>query len=121
MKLSNGNLFGAAIASPVHDAQPGDHERSEQHDALYMSSHVRVMRIESSSHTSTEGFWYDQPDDEWVAVVAGDAVIEFDDGTRHPMGAGDWVVIPAHCRHRVAETGEKTIWLAVYGGARLES
>lgn len=107
MKLSKGNLFEATTASSAR------HEQREWHDDIYESPHVRVTRIESNAHASPTGFWYDQPDDEWVAVIAGAAVIELDDGTRHPMGTGDWLVIPARCRHRVAETGEKTIWLAV--------
>ena len=133
MKISKGNLLDNATASdvehvrevqPAPDAEHAQHiedvrvvprEQRERHDDLYMSPRVRVTRIESSAYTSPEGFWYDQPEDEWVVVIAGAAVIEFDDGMRHPMGVGDWLVIPAHCRHRVAETGEKTIWLAVHG------
>lgn len=108
MKLSKGNLFDATAGTSTHG------ERREQHDDLYVAPHVRITRIESNAHQSPAGFWYDQPDDEWVAVIAGDAVIEFDDGTRHRMQAGDWLVIPARCRHRVAETGDRTIWLAVH-------
>jgi cupin 2 domain-containing protein len=32
------------------------------------------------------------------------------------MQSGDWLVIPAHCRHRVAWTDkdEATVWLVVH-------
>ena len=30
---------------------------------------------------------------------------------------GDWLLIPAGCRHRVAETGPDTVWLAVHVAA----
>ena len=112
MELWKGNLFDAASASPAQ------REQCEQHDDLYVSPCVRVTRIESNAYASPADFWYDQPDDEWVAVIAGAAVIEFDDGTRHAMRPGDWLVIPAHCRHRVARTDEKTVWLAVHGRGR---
>ena len=75
---------------------------------------TRIERIVSHGHASPEGFWYDQPQAEWVMVVQGEAVLAFDDGRQHPMRAGDWLTIPAHCRHRVASTGPATVWLAVH-------
>jgi quercetin dioxygenase-like cupin family protein len=30
------------------------------------------------------------------------------------MSAGDYLDIPRHVKHRVARTGEETIWLAVH-------
>lgn len=76
---------------------------------------ARIERIVSHGHASAEDFWYDQPQTEWVMVVQGEAVLAFADGREHPMRAGDWVTIPAHCRHRVASTGPATVWLAVHG------
>ena len=105
MELTAGNLFeGDEPPSPLD-------ERSRD---LFARAGVRVARIESNAFSSPEDFWYDQDDDEWVAVIAGDAVIEFADGTWHAMCAGDWVVIPAGIRHRIAGTDERTIWLAVH-------
>ncbi len=74
---------------------------------------ARIERIVSFGH-STE--WYDQDEDEWVAVLAGHAELEFDDGTRRRLIPGDHVYLPAHLRHRVASTSttEPTIWLAVF-------
>ena len=105
MNLRSGSLFDG-------DDLPQPH--SETHRELSSMHGVRVGRIVSSHHASPDGFWYDQDDAEWVAVVAGDAVIEFDDGSMHTMQAGDWIEIPPHARHRIARTGERTIWLAVY-------
>ncbi|TWU48635.1 Cupin domain protein [Rubripirellula tenax] len=93
------------------------HLLSEQTDALVSSEHVRVERILSMAHQSPDGFWYDQIDDEWVAVLSGGEVIEFDDGGDvSRLGPGDWINIPAHRRHRVAWTTpeEPTVWLAVF-------
>lgn len=84
---------------------------------------VRVERIVSNGQASPPGFWYDSADDEWVLVVSGSAAVEIDDGTVHTMGAGDWLHLPAHCRHRVAWTDatQSTVWLAVHVSPASES
>ena len=76
---------------------------------------VRVERIVSMGHRSPDGFWYDQPDHEWVMVLKGAARLEFE-GHALEMRPGDSVHIPAHEKHRVAWTtpDEPTIWLAVH-------
>ncbi|WP_372807377.1 cupin domain-containing protein [Pontiella sp.] len=76
---------------------------------------VRIERIVSDGHASPAGFWYDQEQDEWVLLVAGSAVLEFENETV-ALNPGDHLLIPAHRRHRVAATSstEKTIWLAVF-------
>jgi cupin 2 domain-containing protein len=85
---------------------------------LLQAPGVRIEWIVSHGHKSPDGFWYDQPTNEWVLVLQGAAKIEFEDGTLE-MRPGDYVDIPAHKRHRVAWTtpDEPTIWLSVhYGG-----
>lgn len=74
---------------------------------------VTIERIVSRSHSSPPGFWYDQNDDEWVIVLRGDAVLEFEGGELIQMNAGDHLLIPGHVRHRVNKTGPDTVWLAV--------
>lgn len=86
----------------------------EAFDTLFANPAVRVERIVSHGHASPEGFWYDQPHDEWVVVVQGEAVLAFADTAPLRMRAGDWVTVPAHCRHRVESTGADTVWLAVH-------
>jgi cupin 2 domain-containing protein len=78
---------------------------------------VRIERIVSHGHRSPDGFWYDQPEDEWVMVLKGAARLEFEDRVLE-MRAGDWVTIPPHEKHRVAWTtpDEPTVWLAVFIG-----
>ena len=85
-------------------------------ETLVESSTVRVERIVSTGHASPEGFWYDQPQREFVLVVQGRARLEFDDGETLSLESGGWVDIPAHRRHRVASTDseEPTVWLAVH-------
>jgi len=78
---------------------------------------MRIERIVSRGHCSPPGFWYDQPDDEWVVLIKGEARLRFEAGERvvH-LREGDYVHIAAHERHRVDWTAESadTIWLAVF-------
>ena len=76
---------------------------------------VRIERIVSHGHSSPPGFWYDQPEDEWVLVLQGATRLEFEDRIVE-MGPGDYLNISAHEKHRVAWTtpDEPTIWLAVH-------
>ena len=86
-------------------------------EVLVQGHDVRVERIVSTGHTSPEGFWYDSPQAEWVAVLTGEAKIRFaDDGAAMHLRAGDCLTIPAHRKHRVDWTApdEATVWLAVY-------
>jgi cupin 2 domain-containing protein len=56
---------------------------------------------------------YDQPHDEWVLVLAGEAVLEVND-VRFDLTAGDWVRLPAHVHHRLVQTTPGTSWLALH-------
>lgn len=84
---------------------------------LVRSDDIRIERIVSTGQTTPEGQWYDQDEDEWVALIQGEAVLEYENGERLNLSAGDHVLLPAHCRHRVAYTSPQPpcIWLAVFG------
>jgi cupin 2 domain-containing protein len=60
---------------------------------------------------------YDQPDDEWVVLLSGRALLEAA-GERHELAPGDWLFLPARVRHRLLETEPGTSWLAVHHRAR---
>jgi cupin 2 domain-containing protein len=80
---------------------------------------VRVERIVSTGQASSAGFWYDQPQGEWVVVLRGEARVRFEDEAQpRTLRPGDFVDIAAHRRHRVEWThpGEPTVWLAVHYG-----
>lgn len=55
-----------------------------------------------------------QDHDEWVVVLDGVATLDVD-GEPVELAAGDWLLIPAHTRHRVLTTTAGTRWLAVHG------
>ena len=80
---------------------------------------LAVERIVSTGQASPPGFFYDQPQDEWVLVLAGSAELRFaDEAAPRTLRAGDHLLIPAHRRHRVERTDRDppTVWLAVHFG-----
>lgn len=82
---------------------------------LLSARHVRIERIVSHGHCSPADFWYDQAEHEWVLLLTGAARLQFEDGIV-ALKPGDFIEIPAHCRHRVDWTtpDEPTIWLTVF-------
>jgi cupin 2 domain-containing protein len=89
---------------------------NEEFQELASSAYVKIERIVSTGHRSPEDFWYNQEQNEWVLVLSGKGVIEYEDGQEIELIKGDYVNIPAHHKHRVKETSEQepTVWLAVY-------
>jgi cupin 2 domain-containing protein len=86
---------------------------------ILQAGNVRVERIVSQGHVSPPGFWYDQPQHEWVVVLEGNASVRFENETEPiQLERGSSLNIPAHVRHRVAWTtpDRKTVWLAIHYG-----
>ncbi len=89
----------------------------ELFDTLFQGSGCRVERIVSRGHGTPDGEWYDQDEDEWVLLVSGEAALVIENQAEPViLGPGDHVLLPAHCRHRVAWTAanRETVWLAVF-------
>jgi cupin 2 domain-containing protein len=78
---------------------------------------VRLERIISRGQATPPGQWCDQETHEWVALLSGAAglLFEGEDQVRE-LRPGDYVLIPAHCRHRVEWTdpAQTTVWLALH-------
>lgn len=89
---------------------------AEAFEDIARSPSVRIERILSKGHTSPETGWYDQDEHEWVIVLEGNALLEFEDGARCDLSTGDYLNIPAHTKHKVAWTDpdKVTVWLAVF-------
>lgn len=100
------NLFEAVPAG-----LPGEEVRP-----LAAGPGVRIERIVSAGHASPPGFWYDQDGTEWVALLQGEAELEFPGGHTVRLRAGEHLTLAAHARHRVAWTSADppAIWLAVH-------
>jgi cupin 2 domain-containing protein len=77
---------------------------------------VLIERIISTGQTTPVGEWYDQPRDEWVMLLQGEARLGYEDGSTIALHPGDYVLIPAHQKHRVEFTSTEPpcIWLAVH-------
>lgn len=101
--------------SNLFDTIPGHLDR-ELFDTLVQSDTVQVERIVSRGHCSPERGWYDQARNEWVVVLKGEAILEFERGDDVTLKPGDHLDIPAHRRHRVKWTTPETetVWLAVH-------
>lgn len=69
---------------------------AEQVNVLASGTRFCLKHILSGSHASPEGFWYDQPDDEWALLLAGSAVLEFEAGVVE-MSAGGGSAHPRPC------------------------
>ena len=89
---------------------------SETVDILLDRPGARVERIVSTGQATPAGEWYDQPDDEWVALLSGRATLRLEGGALLELAAGDWLLIPARLRHRVEATSADPpcVWLAVH-------
>ena len=85
-------------------------------ETLIQRDGLRLERIVSHGHTTPPDQWYDQPADEWVILLSGSATLLFENGESRQLIPGDYLLIPAHCRHRVEETDpqEKSVWLALH-------
>lgn len=77
---------------------------------------VRIERIVSTGQASPAGFWYDQPADEWVALLTGSATLAIEGEDDVTLEPGDYVFLPARKRHRVVRTDadRPSVWLAVH-------
>lgn len=77
----------------------------------------RIERIVSKGQCSEKGFWYDQEEDELIFLLSGQASLQLEHHTSLvELKAGDYLHIPAHCRHRVDWTlpDQESVWLAIF-------
>jgi cupin 2 domain-containing protein len=86
-------------------------------DLLVERPGLRIERIVSTGQVTAEGQWYDQDSDEWVLLVEGSARLRIEgEQADRELSEGDWILLPAHCRHRVTWTRAEppTVWLAIH-------
>jgi cupin 2 domain-containing protein len=92
----------------------------ELFETIFTGNDCKVERIVSKGHSTPTGEWYDQEQDEWVILLKGKAIIEFESGEILNLEAGDYIFIPAKLRHRVALTSTEPpcVWLAIHGNLK---
>jgi len=99
--MRTGNLFVDADA-PL---------QGERFEALLNHKNLVIERIVSSSATTpTE---YIQPQDEWVAMIRGEATLDIA-GELFELHSGDYVFIPGGTPHTVRCVSDGALWLAVH-------
>ena len=81
--------------------------------ALLEREGFKLEQIISRGQGSAPGFWYDQEGDEWVLLARGEAELEFEEKSLS-LKAGDYLLIPARVRHRVASCSQDALWLALH-------
>ena len=105
------------LSGALNAGLPTRPQTDELFDGLFESPGIRIERIVSTGQTTPDREWYDQSRDEFVLLVSGAARLRIDGESRdRELGPGDWLLLPAHCRHRVTWTQAEppTIWLAVH-------
>jgi cupin 2 domain-containing protein len=89
-------------------------------DILLERPGLCIERIESTGQATRQGQWYDQASDEFVLLAAGAARLRIEgEAEDRALGEGDWLLLPAHCRHCVTWTRAQppTVWLAIHCAA----
>ena len=89
----------------------------ERFESLVETNAFKLERIVSTGHATPAGQWYDQERDEWIVLLSGTAGLLFEDEPEPVrLLPGDYILIPAHRRHRVEwpDGAAPTIWLALH-------
>ena len=86
-------------------------EVGEEVVALLADERIAIEHI--ASGRTPEPVAFDQPHDEWVVVLQGEADLEVE-GRVLTLVAGDWLLIPGSTPHRLLRTEPATRWLAVH-------
>ncbi len=97
------------VRGTLPDAAAPDH--GERFVELARLGGTTIEHIVSS--TRPDDTEQDQPRDEWVVLLHGTAELEVG-GTHVSLTSGQWLLLPAHTRHRVLATSEGARWLAVH-------
>ncbi|MNR95553.1 Cupin domain protein [compost metagenome] len=94
-----------------------DTSLGEAFEPLLAPSSFLLERIVSTGQATPPGQWLSQDRHEWVLLFAGSATLRFEGSAENlELKPGDYVMIPAGCRHRVEWTdpSQPTVWLALH-------
>ena len=82
---------------------------------IFKNETIKIEKIVSNGQTSPDNFWYEQEKNEFVLLLEGFAILEFEDKEKKKK-KGDCINIKAFEKHRVKFTSldESTIWFAVF-------
>jgi len=95
------NLFANAAPPP----------QGERFEALLSHKNLVIERIVSSAAITPTP--YVQTQDEWVAMLQGEATLEVA-GETVELRSGDYLFLPAGTPHTVRRVSEGALWLAIH-------
>lgn len=80
---------------------------------LENNKNIRIERIVSAGNVTD---WYDQDETEFVALLQGEAQLEFEHKKIVNLKKGDTITILPHERHRVSYTSKNPacVWLCIF-------
>ena len=106
MDFNEGNIFSNSEAA----------SKEEIFNTLFSGKNINIEQIISSGQISPEEGWYDQQKNEWIVLLEGEAKLEFENKQIKQLKKGDYLLIAAHCKHKVIYTSvqPKCIWLTVF-------
>ncbi|CAM3479699.1 cupin [Arcobacter aquimarinus] len=98
----------------IFDEIPVD-KSEEKFFEIFKDEKIKIEKIVSNGQKSPQDFWYEQEKNEFVLVMEGFAIVEFED-FEVELKKGDCLNIKAYQKHRVKFTSldETTIWFAVF-------
>lgn len=82
---------------------------------IFKNETIKIEKIVSNGQISPENFWYEQEKSEFILLLEGFAILEFEN-REVELKKGDCINIKAMEKHRVKFTSldEPTIWFAVF-------
>ena len=90
-------------------------KNEEKFFEIFKNETIKIEKIVSNGQISPENFWYEQEKSEFILLLEGFAILEFEDRVVE-LKRGDCINIEAMEKHRVKFTSldEPTIWFAVF-------
>ncbi|AXK49756.1 cupin [Aliarcobacter trophiarum LMG 25534] len=90
-------------------------KKDEQFFEIFRDDKIKIEKIVSNGQKSPENFWYEQDKSEYILLLSGCAILQFED-CEVELKKGDCINIDAFQKHRVKFTSqdEPTIWFAVF-------
>ena len=90
-------------------------KNEEKFFEIFKNETIKIEKIVSNGQISPENFWYEQEKSEFVLLLEGFAILEFEN-REEELKKGDCLNIQAYEKHRVKFTSldEPTVWFAVF-------
>ncbi|MBL3520153.1 cupin [Aliarcobacter lanthieri] len=90
-------------------------KNEEQFFDIFKNEKIKIEKIVSNGQKSPENFWYEQEQNEYILLLEGFAILEFEN-FEVKLQKGDCLNIKSMQKHRVKFTSldEPTIWFAVF-------